>query len=77
MKNFSGKHKIVAVKKLSDFLFSFSCSEWSGKFGKQSVRFLATKTLFFGITGFFVPEWKSEAHMDLGRQFWDSLRFSF
>ena len=25
----SGKHKIVAIKKNFDFLFCFSCSEWS------------------------------------------------
>jgi hypothetical protein len=28
----------------------------SGKFGKQSLKFRATKTFFFGISGFFVPE---------------------
>ena len=47
----SGKHKIVAIKKLLIFFFAFP--GLSGKFGKQSLRFRAAKTFFFGITAFF------------------------
>jgi len=43
----SGKHKIVAIKKLLIFFFAFPVL--SGKFGKQSLRFRTTKTFFFGI----------------------------
>jgi len=64
----SGKQKIVAIKKLVFPFFAFPLL--SGKFGKQSLRIRATVYFFFGITGFFVPEWKTEA---LGRQFSASL----
>jgi hypothetical protein len=37
-------------------IFFFAFPGVSGKFGKQSLRFRAAKTFFFGITGFFVPE---------------------
>jgi hypothetical protein len=50
----------LSHKKTFDFLFAFPVL--SGKFGKQFLRFLTTKTFFFGITGFFVPESKPRAH---------------
>jgi hypothetical protein len=40
----------------STLIFFFAFPVLSGKFGKQSLRFRATKTFFFGITGSFVPE---------------------
>ena len=36
---------------------------------QKTLRFRATIYFFFGITAFFVPEWKSEAHRSLERQF--------
>jgi len=37
-------------------IFFFPCPVLSGKFGNQSLRFRSTKTFFFDVTGFFVPE---------------------
>jgi hypothetical protein len=47
----------LSRQKNFDFLFAFPVL--SGKFGKQSLRFRAAKTFFFGITASFVPEPKS------------------
>ena len=54
----SGKHKIVAIKKL-DFLFCFSLF-WVVNLVQYS-RFRAAITFFFGITAFLYPAQNSRA----------------
>jgi hypothetical protein len=56
----SGNHKIVAIKKTVIFFLAFPVS--SGKFGKQSLRFRAAKTFFFGITVFLYQNKNPVAH---------------
>jgi hypothetical protein len=47
----------------------------SGKFGKQSLRFRAAKTFFFGITIFLYQNKNPVAHLSHWRQFCASLNF--
>jgi hypothetical protein len=49
------------------FFFAFPGSR--GKFGKQSLRFRAAKTFFFGITAFLYQNKNPEAHLSLGIAF--------
>jgi hypothetical protein len=68
----SGKHKIVAIKKTVIFFFAFPLS--SGKFGKQSLRFRAAKTFFFGITVFLYQNKNPADHLICWKQFYVSLK---
>jgi hypothetical protein len=70
---YSGKHKIVAIKKLWFSFFAFPVL--SGKFGKQSLRVRAAKTFFFGITVFLYQNKNPEAHLGLGRQIYACLKY--
>ncbi len=49
------------------FFFAFPVS--SGKFGKQSLRFRAAKTFFFGITVFLYQNQNPVVHLRDGRHF--------
>ncbi len=57
------------------FFFCFPVS--SGKFGKQSLRFRAAKTFFFGITIFLYQNKNPVAHLSHWRQFCASLNSSY
>jgi hypothetical protein len=72
--NTRGEEEIVFYRDKKTGYSFFAFPLLSGKFGKQSLRIRATIYFFFGITGFFVPEWKTGAHMGLGRQFSASLK---
>jgi hypothetical protein len=54
---YSGKHTIVAIKKM--IFFFFDVLVLSGTLGQHPLRFRATITFFFGIAVFFVPGHKS------------------
>ncbi len=59
-------------KKSLIFFFSFPIS--SGKYGKESLRVREGKTFFFGISVFLYQNRNPDAHLGLGRQFYDSLK---
>ena len=69
----SGTYKIVATKKLLIFFFSFLLL--SGELGKQSLRFRAAITFFFGITLFLYQDQNPVDHMSHWRQFCASLKW--
>jgi hypothetical protein len=54
------------------FFFAFPLS--SGKFGKQSLRFRAAKTFFFGITAFLYQNKNPADHLICWKQFYVSLK---
>ncbi len=66
--NKSGKHKNCRYKKNFNFLFFFFLFRTVNLVNNlKSLRFRVGKTFFFNITGFFLPERKSETHMWIGR----------
>jgi hypothetical protein len=65
----SGKHKIV--EKNFDSFFGYLVL--SGNLGKQSLRFRAAKTFFFGITFFLYQNENPVLHLEHWRQFYASL----
>ena len=55
-------------------IFFFAFPVLSGKFGKQSLRFRAAKTFFFGITVFLYQNQNPVLHMEDWKQFYASLK---